>query len=180
MKGLAWINLCGAIALAMLCSVQWHRNRHLNLDFNQVERVRLEQEQEIARQKKDAEEMAKDLAVIKEQFRQTHAEATETRAALRKSDQENAQLAREREQLKESVAKWSAAFAERDEMLEKVNEQLRETSARLNESILKFNELATNYNASVGRFNELATNYNSVVTQLNELRTRGRPAAPKP
>jgi ABC-type transporter Mla subunit MlaD len=90
---------------------------------------------------------------------------------LKKLEIENLQLRRERDQLKASITNWSAAVAARDENLRQLNEQLQETSKRLNDSVLKFNELATNYNASVHRFNELATNYNSVVAQLNEARS---------
>jgi methyl-accepting chemotaxis protein len=174
MKRLTWVNLFGALALAGLCVLQWQRNRQLNLEFNRLEKMRLAQEERISEQRKAASGLAADLASFKEQFQRAHADATETRASLRKTEQENTQLARERDQLKASVTNWAAAVTARDESLRDLNERLRETAARLNKSVQMFNELATNYNASVKRFNDLATNYNSVVTQLNELRTRSK------
>lgn len=174
MKRLTWINLFGVLALAVLCVVQWQRNRQLNLEFNQLEKARLAQEEELSEQQTTAKGLATDLAGIKEQFQRAHADATETRATLRKTEQESTQLARERDQLKASVTNWAAAVTARDESLRDLNERLRDIAARLNDSVQKFNDLATNYNASVKRFNDLATNYNSVVTQLNELRTRNK------
>ena len=174
MKRLAWINLFGALALAALCVVQWQRDRRLNLQVNRLEKARMELEEKYSEQQKTAAGLASDLSRFKEQFKEIHDEATETVGKLRKSEQENAQLQTERDQLKASVTNWAAAVTARDERLREVNERLRDTAARLNDSVLKFNELATNYNASVKRFNELATNYNSVVTQLNELRIRGK------
>lgn len=167
MKRLGWINLFGVLALTVLCVVQWQRDRNLNLEVNRRERERLAQSDKIAEQEKAASELSADLASFKERFKEAHAVAQETRTALRKLEQENTQLLREREQLKSSVTNWAAAVTARDQ-------SLRETTARLSDSVLKFNELGSNYNASIKRFNELATNYNSVVTQLNELRTRGR------
>ncbi len=171
MKRLGWINLLGVLALAALCAVQWQRDRRLNLEVNRLEQVRQAQEEKISEQQKASSGLAADLAGFKEQFKKAHADANETRTALRKVEQENAQLTREREQLKASVTNWAAAVTARDESLREANERLRDTTLRLNESILKFNDLATNYNASVQRFNDLTTNYNSVVTQLNELRS---------
>lgn len=177
MKPMAWINLIGVLALAGLCAVQWQRDRRLNLQVNRLEKTRIEQEEKLSEQQKSAAGLAADLARFKDQFKEAHAEAVETRGQLRLGEQENAQLLRERDQLKASVTNWAAAVTARDESLREMNERLREAAVRLNESVLKFNDLATNYNASVKRFNDLATNYNSVVTQLNELRQAGKGAA---
>lgn len=174
MKRLAWINLFGALALAGLCVVQWQRDRRLNLQVNRLEKARIEQDEKLSAQQKAAAGLASDLSRFKEQFKEAHTEATDAHSKLKKSEQENAQLLRERDQLKASVTNWAAAVATRDEGLRNLNGRLREASTRLNDSVLKFNDLATNYNALMKRFNDLATNYNSVVTQLNELRTQGK------
>ena len=167
---LMWINLMGAAALAVLCVVQWQRDRRLNLEINRLEKEHYTQQERIAEQEKAAGGLQADLARFKEQFKETHTEASDARATLRKVEQENTQLTVERDQLKASVTNWARAVGERDESLREVSERLRETAARLNDSVLKYNELATNYNASIKRFNELATNYNNVVNQLNESR----------
>ena len=169
-RAITWINLAGAVVLAILCVVQWQRDRKLNLEINRLQKEHYAQQQKISEQEKTADGLKGDLARFKEQFTETHTEANEARSTLRKIQQENAQLANERDQLKASVTNWSRAVTERDQSLHELNERLRETSIRLNDSILKYNEVTTNYNASIRRFNELATNYNDVVTQLNESR----------
>ena len=170
MKHLRWINLFGVLVLASLCVVQWQRDRRLNLEINRLERERQVQQEKISEQEKSASGLNADLARFKDQFKQAHAQVNEARTAIRKLEEENSQLVRDREQLKVNVTNWAAAVAARDESLRQANEQARDTASRLNGSILKFNELASNYNASIKRFNDLATNYNSVVTQLNEAR----------
>ncbi|HWN94916.1 MAG TPA: hypothetical protein VNT99_07775 [Methylomirabilota bacterium] len=174
MKRLGWINLVGVLALAVLCVVQWQLDRRLNLEVNRLEKERIAQQEKMAEQEKAASGLSTDLARFKEQFKEAHTDANEARKTIRTMEQQHEQLARERDQLKTSVTNWAAAVTARDESLRDLNERLREASTRLNDSVLKFNELATNYNASMKRFNELATNYNSVVTQLNELRTRSK------
>ena len=170
MKRLGWINLFGVLALAALCAVQWQRDRRLNLEINLLERGRLAQQEKISEQEKAAAGLGADLARFKEQFKEAHTDANDARKAVRELEQKHEQLARERDQLKASVTNWATAVTARDVSLKQANERLRDTTLRLNESILKFNELASNYHASVQRFNDLATNYNSVVTQLNEAR----------
>ena len=170
MKRLGWINLLGVLALAVLCAVQWQRDRRLNLEINLLERGRLAQQEKISEQEKAAAGVSADLARFKEQFKEAHTDANDARKAVRDFEQKHEQIIRERDQLRMSVTNWSAAVTARDESLKQANERLRDTTLRLNESILKFNELASNYQTSVQRFNDLATNYNSVVTQLNEAR----------
>ena len=170
MKRLSWINLVGVLLIAALCALQWQANRRMNLEVNRLEKERLAQQEKISEQEKAANGLNADLARFKEQFKEAHSDANEARHSLRKLESENAQLLRERDQLRISVTNWATAVSARDESLKEMHGRLRDTAARLNESILKFNELASNHNASIKRFNELATNYNSVVTQLNEAR----------
>lgn len=170
MKRLQWFNLIGVLALAVLCVAQWQRDRQMNLEIIRLEKIRLAHEQKVAEQEKAAGGLSNDLAHFKQLFQGAHTNLSEARAALKKLERENSKLGVEREQLKSSVTNWAAAVAARDEQLEKANAQLHEFSARLNETVHKFNELTTNHNAAIRRFNELATNYNDVVRQLNELR----------
>lgn len=177
-RTLAWMNLCGVLVLAALCVVQWQRDRRSSMEIHGLEKARQSQHDKIAEQENTANGLKSDLAHFKVQFKEAHADAQQARTTARKMEQENVQLTLERDQLKASVTNWAAAVAARDESLQELNERLRATSTRLNQSIVKFNELATNYNASVKGFNDLATNYNSVVTQLNQLRTKGREPSP--
>jgi chromosome segregation ATPase len=171
MKRLGWINLVGVLVLASLCAGQWRRDRRLHLELRQEEVRRTALEQKLAEQDKSAAGLTADLARFKSQFLEAHTNASGARSAQRRLEQENVQLTREREQLKASVTNWAVAVAARDESLRELNRRLEESTGQLHESVLRHNELASNYNATVRRFNELATNYNSVVTQLNNLRT---------
>ena len=170
MKKLQWINLFGVLALAILCVVQWQRDRQLNLEVQRLEKARYAQEEKMAEQEKAARGLSADLAQFKQQFQAAHTDLSEARKSLRESERDKTQLLNERDQLKTSVTNWTAAVSERDRRLKESGEQLRDLSARLTDSIQKFNELATNHNAAIHRFNELATNYNNVVKDLNELR----------
>ena len=172
-RALTWVNLMGVVLLAGLCIVQWQRDRRLHLEIQRLEKVRHEHEQTIRDQEKEAKGLTKDLDRFKVQFQGAHGELAEARASAVRLERQNLQLSSERDQLKASITNWSGAIAERDLRLQQVNDQLRDLSARLRESVLKFNELASNHHASIHRFNELATNYNQVVTQLNESRAAG-------
>lgn len=172
-RALTWVNLMGVVLLAGLCIVQWQRDRRLHLEIQRLEKVRHQHEQTILEQEKAAKGLTNDLDRFKVQFQGAHGELTEARASAVRLERQNLQLSSERDQLKASITNWSGAIAERDLRLQQVNDQLRDLSARLRESVLKFNELASNHHASIDRFNELATNYNQVVTQLNEARAAG-------
>jgi uncharacterized coiled-coil DUF342 family protein len=172
-RALTWVNLMGVLLLAGLCVIQWQRDRHLHLEIQSLEKARHEHEQTIRDQERAAKGLTNDLDRFKVQFQTAHGELTEARAKAVKLERENLQLLTERDQLKASITNWAGAIAERDLRLQQVNEQIRDLSARLRESVLKFNELASNHHASIQRFNELATNYNQVVTQLNESRAAG-------
>jgi chromosome segregation ATPase len=173
-QALPWINLFGVVVLVALCAAQWQRDRRLNLEVNRLEQTRQANERKIEEQAKAARGLTDDLEHFKQQVKESHHEATEARNRLRQLERDNAQFSAERQQLQASVTNWAAAVAERDIKLKEANVRLRDLGTQLNDSVLKFNELASNHNASVLRFNELATNYNQVVTQLNQLRTGGK------
>jgi chromosome segregation ATPase len=141
---------------------QWQRDRRLNLDVNQLEKTRIEQSVRLAGLEQTVAGLNADLLVLKGQFAQTKTTLEETRQKLHTAERETVQLASERDQLKVSVTNWAAAVAVRDERLKEANSHIRRLADELNMSILRFNELATNYNA--------------VVKDLNDL--RARPAQP--
>ena len=66
-------------------------------------------------------------------------------------------LTLERDAMKEALAKWTNAVAERDKQLKEGNAQIQ--------------KLADDLNAAVKKYNQLATNYNAVVEELNKLRS---------
>ena len=53
-RALMWINLVGVTALAVLCVVQWQRDRRLNLEINRLEKQHYAQQERIAEQEKTA------------------------------------------------------------------------------------------------------------------------------
>lgn len=157
------INLIGVAVLVLVCVLQWKRDRALNLELNRNEKTRLEQQAKLAEQEKNLRGVTDDLAIFKEQLARAQNEATETRQELRLLQQTNEFLITIREQLQESVTNWSAAVDARDKLIAEANENIR----TLNE---RSSDLAEKLNASILKFNELATNYNTVVEELNAAR----------
>jgi chromosome segregation ATPase len=158
-RRLQWLNFAGVLVLAVVCALQWRRDRAVNLEFNRVEKTRLEQQTRLAEQERQIAGLSDDLATFKTQLTRTQQEAVELHNRAAQVERENLQLANDREQLRQSVTNWAAAVALRDERLAAANHRIR--------------ELATELNASVQKFNVLATNYNAVVDDLNALRTSG-------
>jgi chromosome segregation ATPase len=150
-----YLNFLGVLVLTALCVIQWQRDRRLNLELSRLEKVRQEHELKIAEQEKTARGLTSDLEQFKEQFKLTQADLTETRQRLQAAERENSQLLGERDQLKESITNWAKAVAERDESIQAANAHTTELAGRLNDSIQKFNALATNYNSVVKDLNEL-------------------------
>jgi chromosome segregation ATPase len=145
-KRLHHVNLLGVIAVAVLCVVQWQRNRHLSLEVNRAEKIQLEQVERIGEREQMLLGLKADLAQFKEQVTKSRNELSDGRQKLQ---------AAEREQLKSSITNWASAVGERDERLKEADVQIRRLAEELNSSVLKFNELATNHNAVVKELNEL-------------------------
>ena len=51
---ITWINLAGAVVLAILCIAQWQRDRKLNLEINRLQKEHYAQQQKISEQDKAA------------------------------------------------------------------------------------------------------------------------------
>jgi chromosome segregation ATPase len=154
------LNLIGVLVLTVVCVLQWRRDRALNLELNQNEKIRLEQQATLAEQEKNLRGLTDDLALFKAQLGQAQTESAEDRKRIAKLERENQLLAAVRDQLQESVTNWSNAVSARDQLIAGANENIRTLNDRtrvlteqLNASIQKFNELATNYNAVVGELN---------------------------
>lgn len=161
MKRLHYVNLIGVLALVVLCVAQWRHDRQLNLEINRLEKARLDLEGRLAEQERDARGLNADLVEFKDSLTATQAGLNETQAKLLIAERQLRQLTTERDQLRATLTNWAAAVEVRDKHLEQANNRIR--------------ELADELNASVVRFNELATNYNAVVQDLNELRGRSKP-----
>jgi chromosome segregation ATPase len=154
---LQWINLFGVLVLAVLCVIQWQRDRRLNLDLAANERLRRAQERQIEENARTLAGLTGDLDRFKADYTTARTEATELQEKLLEREHEREQLALQSEQLKSSVTNWAAAVAARDERLTEANTRLREIADQLNETVVRFNTLATNHNALVEELNRLRT-----------------------
>lgn len=162
-RRLQFLNLIGVAVLALVCVLQWKRDRVLNLELNRNEQARLEQQVELAEQEKNLRGVTDDLAVFKGQLASAQSAANDARKELRLLQQTNEFLSNIRAQLQESATNWTAAVAARDELIAEANENIR----TLNE---RSSNLAARLNAAVLKFNDLTTNYNTVVEELNATR----------
>ncbi len=162
-RALKWINLAGVLALAILCVIQWSRDRALNLEINRLEKARIDNEAKIQEQEKAIRGLNSDLALFKEQLTTTRSELKDTRDQLRTVELENINLSAERDQLRISITNWMEAVTLRDERIKEANERIQ--------------SLANDLNDSIGKFNELATNYNNVVADLNRLSEAKAPSS---
>lgn len=157
------LNLFGVVVLAVICVLQWKRDRALNLELNRNEKARLEQQAKLAEQEKSLRGLTDDLALFKEQLSRAQNEGGEAGRKLRELQRENQLLTSARNQLQESVTNWASAAAARDKLIAEANENIRTLNDRTR-------TLTEQLNASILKFNELATNYNAVVEELNAAR----------
>lgn len=145
---LQYLNLFGVLALAALCVFQWRHDRQLNLQINQLEKSRQELDAKTQELEKKLRANSEDADYFRGQLSKTAETLRDTEQKLDKSELEAHTLAFESDQLKSAITNWAAAVSSRDE-------QIRKLAGDLNNSIEKFNRLATNHNALVREFNDL-------------------------
>ena len=155
MKRLHYFNLLGVFVLGLLCIAQWTQNRQLNLEANRLERARLDVVAKLAEKEKAERDLNGDLADLKEHLSKSQTGENEAALKLAALEREVRHSAHEREQLMASVTNWAAAVSVRDQRLKQANEEIRRLGEELNTSIVKFNNLATNYNAVVKDLNNI-------------------------
>jgi chromosome segregation ATPase len=172
-RTLTWLNLSGVMALAVLCGFQWRSNRTLNLDVNALQKTGMTQAARLVEQDHALAGLAADLERFRGEIGRAHAELRDTSNRLQVSEQSASKLGAERDQLKTSIARWTAAVEARDQRIAEANERIREVGGRLKDAVEKFNELATRYNERVEQLNQLTSRYNTVVEQLNQSRGGG-------
>jgi len=153
-RALQYLNFFGVLALAALCTLQWQHDRRLNLQAIQLEKIHEAQQQKISDQEETARGLSADLMDFKQRFKLEHDDLEDTKKKLRKNESTVASLTAEREQLRESITNWTAAVSQRDALMKEANSRIEEVSTQLNASIVKYNELATNYNNVVKDLNE--------------------------
>lgn len=174
MRVLQLLNLAGVLALAVLCAAQWQNNRQFNLEVNRLEAIRIDQSRKLDERGNTIAGQARDLDDLRQHLTRLTAEVKETEGKLALSQRDAAQCAAERDQLKESVRKWSEAVTARDERLRENQQQIRDLAANMSETTVKFNELATNYNAIVVQLNERTMQYNKLIERFNQIAQQQR------
>lgn len=161
-RALQVLNLLGVLALVALCSAQWRSNRRLNLEVNDLERIRLDQVSKLAERDTTIKGYVADLDDFRTRLTLAESQLKELDENLSAITRERNQMATEietlaaqRDQLKASIAKWQAAVAERDAALKQSGEQIQNLMADRNDAVAKFNELAAKYNTIVKDFDTL-------------------------
>jgi chromosome segregation ATPase len=185
------INLAGVVILAAVCLVQWRVDHGLNMKVQGLEAQSRAQADKIADQEKALAGTAADLEDFRARVTRSNEAFAEAQTKLKGAGALQDQTARERDHykataaaLQESLDKWIAAVAARDETIKQSEAQVQRLSTERNEAVVKFNELAAKYNAGVDdlkraaeqiqkvvadrndavkRFNELAEKYNELV-----------------
>lgn len=169
MRALHYFNFVGVLALAVLCVAQWRINRDLNLRTNLLEKDRITQNARIDEQNAQIKGQAADLDAFRDNVQRAAADLRSAESNLLVLRRESAQLAAERDQLKESVAGWAKAVKERDEQLARLGEQAQKLVADRNDAVAKFNELAEKHNATVNDLNNRTKEFNTLVERYNAL-----------
>ena len=169
-RWLQGFNLFGVLALALLCGFQWQRNRRVSLEVEALTKVGGEQAAKLKEHDRAVKGCTADLESFRAQVASSQATLQQTEAQSSAAARTIAQVSNERDQLKASVASWSAAVASRDEQLKQVGERLRRAAEERNELVVKWNGLGEKYNALVKDLDERTR-------QLNELLGRQRRAS---
>jgi chromosome segregation ATPase len=168
-RGLQIVNLAGVLILAAVCVGQWKINRTVNLEANRLERTRIEQQARIEEQEKTIKGCMTDLDAFREQIQTLSKSLKESGTKSAELESKLAHADADREQLKESLAKWTEAVKLRDEELTKARDQIQKLADDRNAAVQKFNELAEKYNSVVQDLNKRGEEFNALVDKYNKL-----------
>ena len=162
---LNWFNLIGVVALTVLCVIQWQHDRRLNLELNRSERSQMEQAAKLAEETRALDGVTQDLSQLKGSLAEKQAALLQSVRDQQRSNRSNLVLAAECARLKAAITNWSDTVNLQNSRIGEANARIEQLAADLNASILKFNELVTNYNAVAGELNaSRATNRVSTVS----------------
>jgi chromosome segregation ATPase len=155
-RGLHVLNLAGVIALAVLCAFQWGQHRAVHLELHALEKARHELDARLKEREQAVQACAADLDGFRQQI-------VEAKAALAQTEQRSTLAARvvdratqESGALKRRAAEWRDAVAERDERLQALQAQLRETAADRNGMVKRYNTVVETLNDRTRQLDALA------------------------
>jgi chromosome segregation ATPase len=197
---LQWFNLGGVCVLVVLCAVQWQLNRSLNLRAIDLEKQEARDTKALVEKDKTIEGNIADMNDFRERLSKTDGALKQAQGTISADDAKITELSAQCQQLtssidtlKASLEEWKQAVATRDEALKKSQEQAAKLAADRNDTIIKFNDLATHYNTAqeqlkqaadqlkkladdrndvVAKFNDLANKYNALVKETGPATTR--------
>jgi chromosome segregation ATPase len=173
MRIISFINLAGLLALGVLCVSQWQDNRQFNQEINRLEGIRIGHTEKLDERDKTILGQAADLKELRGQMVKLTSDLKTTKGELNLERQRNAQLSLERDRLQVSIKEWAEAVKARDERIDENQKQIQELARSVNDAVLKYNGLATNYNESVKLLNLRTAEYTELVTKFNKL-AKGR------
>jgi len=168
-RGLQMVNLAGVLILVAVCVGQWKINRAVNLEANRLEKTRIEQQARLEEQEKTIKGCMADLDTFREQIQALSKSLKESGAKAAELESKLAHADADREQLKDSIAKWTEAVKLRDEELTKARDQIQKLADDRNAAVQKFNELAEKYNSVVQDLNKRGEEFNALVDKYNKL-----------
>jgi chromosome segregation ATPase len=158
-------NLFGVLALAVLCGVQWQRNRRVNLEVEALIKSGAEQAGKLKEHDRAVKGCTADLESFRTQVANNHETLQLNEAKAGAAARLLAQITNERDQLKSSVASWTAAVTARDDQLKVVGERLRKAADERNELVTKWNGLGEKYNALVQQLADRTRQLNQLLAQ---------------
>ncbi len=161
-KPIQLINLLLALALVVVCLLQWRRELRYRDEILNLDRLHQETGLKLVERDKKIRGLEEDAAGFKERITRMQAAMEEQELVLKTNRVRVERLESENAALKPALDTWKKAVADRDEALQQRNELLRKAAADRDEVVGRFNEL-------VRKHNSLATNFNAVVERLNAL-----------
>ena len=147
---IGYLNLAGILAMALLCTRQWVTNSRLAASLTAAQIEMENQRAKIMTQENTLRENAADLNDLHQRLSLSESELIQTQLTLRKA-------AAERDLLQQRSDQLLAAVNQRDDVLKKQTEVLTVQANSIHQlqrdrdqTIVKFNDLATKYNAIIG------------------------------
>ena len=169
-RTLQFVNLFGVVILAAVCGAQWTINRKVNLEANRLEKVRIEQQQQLEERDKAIKGQLADLDTFRERIQSLSKSMKESETKAAQFESKFTQAEADREQLKENIRKWTEAVQQRDQELTKARDQIQTLATNRNGAVERFNELAEKYNAVVKDLNKRSDEFNSLVEKIQQTR----------
>lgn len=151
---LRWINLGGVGVLALLCGIQWQRERTVNLEWNESEKARLRLVETLERRETELAAKGADLDEFRERLRVALEALNDQSQKLRTAETAVDRLEAQTERLGVSLTNWMDAVARRDDELTNAHERLTAVMKDRNEVVVRFNALSARHAKLVDQWNE--------------------------